>query len=113
MKVYYVYLLECCDGIYYVGLTNDLSQRIVEHQEGLDPKCFTYSRRPIQLKGYSTFEYINDAIYFEKKIKRWSRVKKEAFFKKDWKTIHEEAKCKNFSSHSNYIEENRSSGDET
>lgn len=111
--VYYVYLLECSDGLYYVGLTNDLSRRICEHQEGINPKCYTYTRRPVILKYYLIYDYIKDAINIEKKIKRWSRAKKEAFFKKDWKTMHEKAKCKNSSSHENHDAGIRSSEVET
>ena len=105
---YYLYLLECADGMYYVGITNDINRRIREHQEGIYAGCFTYNRRPVVLKKYLTFLYINDAIYFEKKVKKWSRAKKEAFFCKDLDTLHKAAACKNNTSH-----KNRSSGAET
>lgn len=113
MRQYYVYLLQCSDGSFYTGVTNDLSRRIVEHQQGFDQNCYTYKRRPVTLKHYLTFEYINDAIYVEKKLKKWSRAKKVACFQKDWKLVHEKAKCKNSSSHKNYNDENRSSEVET
>jgi putative endonuclease len=99
MKQYYVYLLECSDGSFYTGVTNDISRRIIEHQQGADKECYTYSRRPVTLKHYLMFEYINDAIFVEKKLKKWSREKKVAYFKKDWKTLHEKAKCINATSH--------------
>jgi putative endonuclease len=108
MKHYYVYLLECSDGSFYSGVTNDLSRRIIEHQQGIDKKCYTYNRRPVTLKHYLTFEYINDAIFIEKRLKKWSRAKKVAFFKKDWKTLHEKSKCNNLTSY-----KYRSSDDET
>ena len=108
MRLYYVYLLECCDGSFYTGVTNDLTRRMLEHQHGSDKGCYTYSRRPVTLKHYLTFEYINDAISIDKKLKKWSRAKKAAYFKKDWKTLHEEAKCINVTSHNL-----RSSVDET
>ena len=108
MGLYYVYLLECCDGSFYTGVTNDLTRRMIEHQQGADKECYTYSRRPVTLKHYLTFEYINDAISVEKKLKKWSRAKKVAYFKKDWKTLHEKSKCKNATSH-----KLRSSADET
>ena len=110
---YYVYLLECSDGSYYVGVTNDLTRRTYEHQEGIDTECYTYTKRPVILKYYLIYDYINDAINAEKRIKRWSRAKKEAFFKKDWKTMHAKAKCKNSSSHENQKENSRSSEVET
>lgn len=97
---YYVYMLECSDGSYYIGVTNDLWRRISEHQQGLDPDCYTYRKRPISLKNYKEFEYVYDAINTEKKLKKWSRAKKEAFFKNDWQSLHEKAKCMNASAHS-------------
>lgn len=113
MKCYYVYLLECHDGSYYVGVTNDLSNRMIVHQEGFNQNCYTYTKRPVLLKYYKTFQYINDAIYYEKKIKKWSRAKKKAFFQNDWETMHEKSACNNSSSHKNLDSTNRSSEDET
>ena len=86
---------------------------MIEHQIGFNKNCYTYKRRPVLLKYYKTFQYINDAIYFEKKIKKWSRVKKKAFFQNDWDTMHEKSECKNSSSHKNLDRTNGSSGDET
>jgi putative endonuclease len=98
---YYVYLLECSDGLLYIGVTNDLSRRMREHQEGFNSGCFTYSRRPVSLKYYLVFDDINEAIFIEKKLKKWSRAKKEAFFQRDWEALHKHAKCKNSTSHVN------------
>jgi len=39
---------------------------------------------------------------------KWSRAKKVAYFRKDWKTLHEKARCQNSTSH-----KLRSSEDET
>ena len=50
MNCYYVYLLECRDGSYYVGVTNDLSNRMIAHQIGFNQNCYTYTRRPVLLK---------------------------------------------------------------
>jgi putative endonuclease len=76
MRTYYVYLLECYDGLFYIGVTNDLDRRLMEHQKGFYPNCFTYERRPVTLKHYVTFDYIDEAIYYEKKLKKYSRAKK-------------------------------------
>ncbi len=94
-------MLECSDGSYYVGVTNDLWRRITEHQQGLDPNCYTHGKRPLSLKNYLEFDYIIDAINTEKKLKKWSRAKKEAYFKRDWQSLREKARCKNPSSHTN------------
>ena len=45
-----VYILKCANGAYYVGLAqNDLEGRVSEHQLGLDPKAWTFKRRPVEL----------------------------------------------------------------
>src|SRR5210317_504756 len=99
MRSYYLYLLECSDMSYYIGVTNDIDRRMIEHQRGILQNCYTYKRRPVALKYYLTFNYIGEAIYYENKIKRWSRVKKEAFFEKRWKNLQQHATCKNETSH--------------
>ena len=98
---FYVYLLECVDGLYYVGVTNNLKRRLQEHKEGIESGCFTNSRRPVSLKHYRVFDNINEAIKVEKKLKKWSRAKKETYFKREWDTMHKLSKCKNPSSHEN------------
>ncbi|WP_407925216.1 GIY-YIG nuclease family protein [Flavivirga rizhaonensis] len=67
--MYYVYILKCNDGLTYTGVTNNLSRRFEEHQEGKNKNCFTFKRRPLYLIFYQEFNNINQAIYFEKKIK--------------------------------------------
>jgi putative endonuclease len=84
----FVYMLKCADGSYYVGSAtgDDLSKRIAEHQSGAYPG-YTWSRRPVRLVWSEHFDRITDAIGAERKIKGWSRAKKEALVKGDWKAI--------------------------
>jgi putative endonuclease len=84
---YFVYIVECTDGYYYTGVTNNLDRRIAEHNEGLDPKSFTYKRRPVVLKYWLRFTNIEKAIEWEKQLKGWSRKKKEALFIEDWDEV--------------------------
>ncbi len=91
---YYVYIVECSDGKYYTGVTNDVERRIWEHNTGYNINCFTYKRRPVVLKYDEHFTNINNAIAWEKQIKGWSRAKKEALFQRNWKLISELAKSK-------------------
>ncbi|WP_313384660.1 GIY-YIG nuclease family protein [Chishuiella sp.] len=44
MNTYYVYILQCSDKSYYVGITNNLEKRILEHQEGICIKSYTYKK---------------------------------------------------------------------
>ena len=81
---YWVYIVKCNDGKYYTGVTNDLDRRLKEHNEGINPKCYTYERRPVILMYEEHFHDINQAIAWEKQLKGWSRKKKEALFTEDW-----------------------------
>jgi putative endonuclease len=94
-----VYIVKCSDESYYTGLTNDLERRIAEHNSGNDPEAYTFSRRPVELVFAYGFQEKNLAIQFEKKIKGWSRAKKEALIKWDWEKIHALAQCKNETTH--------------
>ncbi|MCJ0742675.1 GIY-YIG nuclease family protein [Pedobacter montanisoli] len=84
---YFVYILECTDGSYYVGVTNDLERRLEEHNSGYNPTAYTFNRRPVILRYYQRFTFIEQAIAFEKQLKGWNRKKKEALFNEDWNEI--------------------------
>jgi len=83
----YVYILLCSDNSYYTGVTNNLELRFAQHQEGIDCSCYTYSRRPLQLVFNEKFSGPNDAIAFEKRIKGWTRAKKEALIDRDFERL--------------------------
>lgn len=85
--IYYVYIVECRDGLYYTGVTNNVEVRVAQHNDGINPKCLTYKRRPVVLRYWQEFYWIQHAIEWEKQLKGWSRKKKEALFKEDWDTI--------------------------
>ncbi len=102
MKTYFVYILKCSDDSYYTGITNNLERRLTEHNQGINPKCYTYNRLPVKLMYFDKFDNPNDAIAAEKQLKGWSRKKKEALFERNWDRIHELAKCRNITSHLNY-----------
>ncbi len=101
MKMYYVYILKCSDDMLYTGVTNNIERRYEEHKKGLNRNCFTYSRRPIELIFHETFNDIEQAIYFEKKIKKWSRNKKLALAQGDCNMIKILSECRN-ATHSKY-----------
>jgi len=94
MKVYYVYILKCCDNTYYIGITSNLSKRIVEHESGKYLDSYTYTRRPIDLVFYAEFTEPEKAIDSEKQIKKWSRAKKEALINGDYDKLPNLAKKK-------------------
>ncbi|HEY5369129.1 MAG TPA: GIY-YIG nuclease family protein [Hanamia sp.] len=84
---YYVYILECSDGSYYTGVTNNLERRVWEHETGFNTGCYTFKRRPVKLRYSTHTTDIKQAIAWEKQIKGWSRKKKEALFNEDWEEI--------------------------
>ena len=95
---YFVYIVECSDGLYYTGVTNNVERRILEHNEGIDIKSFTFKRRPVRLRYSLRFSDIRQAIEWEKQLKGWSRKKKEALFNDDWDEVSRLAKSRGQSS---------------
>ena len=95
MKFYYIYILRCSDNSLYTGITNDLDRRFNEHNDGKLKDAYTYSRRPVKLEYFQDFTEPTQAIFFEKKLKKWSKVKKEALIKGDFDMIQTLAECRN------------------
>ena len=81
----FVYILQCADGSYYVGSArgDNLDKRFYEHQTGA-LGGYTSTRRPVRLVFHEHFERITDAIAAERRIKGWSRAKKEALIRGEW-----------------------------
>ncbi|MDB4922142.1 GIY-YIG nuclease family protein, partial [Mucilaginibacter sp.] len=48
MNQYFVHILLCRDNSYYTGITNNLESRLYDHQTGIDPKAYTFKRRPVK-----------------------------------------------------------------
>jgi putative endonuclease len=95
MKYYYVYMLLCADFSFYVGVTSDVERRLVEHNIGSDPKCYTHTRRPVTIAHASYFNEIQQAICWEKQLKGWSRRKNIALVGDAWGEISRFARGKN------------------
>lgn len=81
--IYFTYILECADGCYYTGLTNNIIRRFKQHTEGFYPDSFTASNRPLTFKYYEVYDCVWDAIWREHQIKSWTRKKKEALMRGD------------------------------
>lgn len=102
MLEYFVYMLRCVDDSYYVGVTNNLTMRLEEHKTGFHEGSYTQKRLPVELVYSARFHYVLDAIAWEKKIKRWSRAKKEALMSANIERLHALAECKNESHSKNH-----------
>lgn len=90
---YAIYILKCSDGSYYTGLTKELDARVNEHQAGVHPEAYTFSRRPVELVWYEIVQSYEEAFQWEHQIKGWSRAKKEALIRGDIEGIHETVKA--------------------
>lgn len=71
----YVYIVECNDGTYYTGWTNNLERRVNMHSTGRGAK-YTRARVPVKLVYYEVFEDKSDALKREYEIKKMTRAKK-------------------------------------
>jgi putative endonuclease len=90
----WLYILRCADGSYYVGTTRtSLQIRMARHNDGTFP-VYTASRRPVELIFSQWFDQITDAIENERKLKGWSRAKKEALIRGDFGSLQLLAKRK-------------------
>ena len=73
MKNYYVYILANQPrGTLYIGVTNNLNRRVFEHKSGL-VDGFTQKYELKMLVYVQQYQYIQDALCLEKRLKQWRR----------------------------------------
>ena len=75
--MFFVYFLRCSDGSLYTGQSEDLEQRLKQHQTGHGAR-YTAARLPVELVFFESFETRSQATRRAAQLKRWSRAKKEA-----------------------------------
>ena len=75
MREYQVYILASRSGVLYIGVTNDLSRQMAEHQ-GKSVPGFTSKYNVNRLVYFESFDEIRDAVAREKQLKGWRREKK-------------------------------------
>ena len=76
MRQYWVYIMASRGGVLYVGMTNDLLQRVQEHKSGLFLQSFTRQFNVNRLVYYETCTELRAAVSREKQLKSWRRQKK-------------------------------------
>lgn len=86
MQDFYVYILKCADGSYYIGHTDNIHKRLSQYEEG-QGCSYTRNRLPFEVMAIMPCASRMAALVFEQKIKRWSRVKKEALIRRDWEKV--------------------------
>lgn len=73
---YFVYILQCADDTLYIGYTNDVSKRVLAHNEGKAAAKYTKARRPVKLKYSEEFETKSEALKREYALKQLTRGEK-------------------------------------
>lgn len=84
----WMYILECADGSYYTGSTNNLEFRLQQHQSG-EGANHTKKHLPVNLVYFEEFDRIDKAFYREKQVQGWNRKKKEALINSQHNTLPE------------------------
>lgn len=73
---WFVYIIECSDGSFYTGITNDLERRQQQHNDGTASR-YTRSRRPVMLRYQEACESRSQALIRECSLRLLSRKQKE------------------------------------
>lgn len=73
---YFVYILSNLSGMLYIGVTSRLRERILEHRAGKG-SLYTAKYYCYRLVYVEEYQYVNEAIEQEKRLKKWGRRKKE------------------------------------
>lgn len=75
---YYTYILRCSDGTFYVGITNNLARRILQHNKVKRGGAkYTRSRVPVVMQYFEEHETRMKAAKREYQLKKLSHIKKE------------------------------------
>ena len=75
MDHWYVYIMSNRkDGVLYIGVTNNIEERVKEHKLKVYPKSFTAKYNCDKLMYFEEFEDGKEAEKRERQFKRWKRV---------------------------------------
>lgn len=78
---HFFYVVQCSDGTYYAGYTNNLERRLAAHNKGTGAR-YTRGRRPVSLQYYEEYSHKSDAMKAEYRFKQLTRKQKEEYMYK-------------------------------
>ncbi len=78
--MYFVYILECGDGSFYTGITNDLERRFTQHKNGQGAH-YTRVKKVQRLLYTEQHPSRSSALKREAEIKSWNRANKQRLIK--------------------------------
>jgi len=79
-NLWFVYILECCDGSFYTGVTNDIDKRMKAHASGNGSR-YVYKKGFRKLLFAKPCESKSEACKREYQIKQLPRNKKLDYFR--------------------------------
>jgi predicted GIY-YIG superfamily endonuclease len=88
----HVYILDCDKAFFYVGITDDLDRRLLQHQKHQSPHTKRYTT--IEMVYHEKCRSRIDAEKREKQLKGWSRAKKKALIRGNIEQLRELSKTK-------------------
>ena len=91
--MWYIYILQCADGLLYTGSTTDIDRRVKEHNSKKGGGC-TRGRLPVKLVHKEPYPNLSEAQKREAQIKGWSRQKKLALISQNKIKLKQLAKSK-------------------
>jgi putative endonuclease len=90
-----IYIPRRADGSYYTGIIQrSVEGRVSEQAQGLITGCYTESRLPVELIFSEHYDRMDEAVAAERRIKGWSRARKEALMRGDFAALSVLAKRK-------------------
>lgn len=86
--LYYVYILRTDKDTLYIGQTNNLNVRLKQHNSHTT-KSAKYTRyfQTLDLVYQEQYPTRQEAMKRERQLKKWSKAKKEALFKDNFKSL--------------------------
>jgi putative endonuclease len=90
---FYVYILQCSDGSYYVGYARDPEERLQRHNKGRG-SAWTRRRLPVRLAYSEPAPDEPAAMAREAQLKRWSAAKKAALINSDPANLKQFSRCR-------------------
>ncbi len=80
MKNWFVYIIQCKDESFYIGVTDNIDRRFSEHSKGRGGR-YTKLHKPLKIVYIEEFSTKIEALKREKQLKGWTREKKENLIK--------------------------------
>jgi putative endonuclease len=81
-RAFYVYILASESRELYVGITNNLARRLLQHREGNDPYRYVFRHAATRLVHVETAGQARQAMQREQQLKGWTRRRKIALIER-------------------------------